>query len=96
MPAQDKPIGTLGHAKAMAEAVYVHTSERDNKYPRLCLSIDFREPKHIRIRSYDEKGSVVDTLGCNDIAEALIWVSATVRYAETMHARKLRKRLGLA
>lgn len=89
-------MGTLGHAKAMASAVYAYTSERGNQYPRLDLSVDFREPKHIRLRSYDEARRVIDTLGCNDIAEALVWASATIRYAETMYARKLRRELGLA
>jgi hypothetical protein len=89
------PTGNLGHAKAMASAVYEKTSERGNKYPVLDLSISFREPKHIRIRSTDADGHVVDTLGCNDISEALIWASATIRFGETMYARPMRKKLGL-
>ena len=95
MSTQDGPKGNLGHSKAMASAVYAYTSERGNTYPRLDLSVDFREPKHIRLRTYDENAHVVDTLGCNDIAEALVWASATIRYAETMYARPLRKQLGL-
>ena len=95
MSTQDEPKGNLGHSKAMASAVYAYTSERGNSYPRLDLSVDFREPKHIRLRSYDASDKVVDTLGCNDIAEALVWASATIRYAETMYARKLRKQLGI-
>jgi hypothetical protein len=79
----------------MASAVYAKTSERGNTYPILDLSISFREPKHIRIRTTDEHGRVVDTLGCNDIAEALVWAGATIRYAETMYARPMRKELGL-
>ena len=38
----------------------------------------------------------MDTLGCNDIAETLIWAGATIRYGETMYARKLRKELDAA
>jgi hypothetical protein len=90
---QDEPKGNAGHAKGMASAVYPYTSERGNTYPRLDLSIDYRDPKHIRLRAYDAGGHVVDTLGCNDIAETLIWAGATIRYAETMYARRLRKEL---
>lgn len=95
MSAQQEPKGNLGHSKAMASAVYAYTSQRGNTYPRLDLSVDFREPKHIRLRTYTEDDHVVDTLGCNDIAEALVWAAATIRYAETMYARKLRKELGI-
>lgn len=95
MSTRDEPKGNLGHSKTMASAVHAYTSERGNTYPRLVLSIDYREPKHIRLRSYDEHGHVVDTLGCNDIAEALVWAGATIRYGETMYARKLRKELGI-
>src|SRR3954447_20122598 len=77
----------------MAAAMSPYTSERGNTYPRLDLSVDYRDPKHIRLRAYDSDGRVVDTLGCNDIAETLIWASATIRYGETMYARKLREQL---
>lgn len=96
MSDQDEPKGNAGHAKGMASAVYPYTSERGSTYPRLDLSIDYRDPKHIRLRAYDADGHVVDTLGCNDIAETLIWAGATIRYGETMYARKLRKELGAA
>jgi hypothetical protein len=87
---ESKSPGTLGHAKGMAGAIYMYESERGNVYPRLDLSIDYRDPKHIRIRAYDEDHHVVDTLGANDIAEACLLVGLTVRYGETMHARKMR------
>ena len=87
---EQEPKGTMGHVKGMASAVHLHTSERGNTYPRLDLSIDYRDPKHIRLRAYDGNGKVVDTLGANDIAEAALLAGMTVRYAETMFARKLR------
>ena len=31
--------------------------------------------------------------GNDDIAETLVWASATIRYAETVYARKLRRML---
>ena len=64
-----------GQSRALegdGSAVYAYTSERGNTYPRLDLSISFREPKHIRTRTTDEHGHVVDTLGRNDIAEVLV------------------------
>ena len=87
----DEPIGTMGHVKGMASSVHLTTSERGNTYPRLQLTIDYRDPKHIRLRAYDEHGKVVDTLGANDIAEAALLAGMTVRYGETMYARKLRR-----
>lgn len=75
----------------MASGVHLHTSERGNSYPRLLLSVDYRDPKHIRLRAYGEHGKVVDTLGANDIAEAVVLAGMTVRYGETMYARKLRR-----
>ena len=91
--------GNLGHSKGMASAVHLHTSERGNTFPRLILAIDYRDPKHIRLRAYEPDGreepelkgyKVADTLGCNDIAETLVWAAATIRYGETMYARNLR------
>ena len=96
MSIQDEPKGNAGHAKGMASAVHPHTSERGNTYPRLDLSIDYRNPKHIRLRAYDADGHVVDSLGCNDIAETLIWAAATIRYGETMFASKLREQINRA
>jgi hypothetical protein len=49
----------------MASAVYPYETERGTVYPRLDLTVEFREPKHIRLRSYDESGRAVDTLGCH-------------------------------
>jgi len=90
MSTERKTPGTLGHAKGMAAAIYMYESERGNTYPRLDLSVDYRDPRHIRIRAYDQDHHVVDTLGANDVAEACLLVGLTVRYGETMHARKLR------
>lgn len=64
--------------------------KKGNVYPRLDLSIDYRDPKHVRIRAYDEDHKVVDTLGANDVAEACLLAGMTIRYGETMYARKLR------
>lgn len=102
MSDSDKPIGTMGHVKGMAEGVYPQTSTRGNTYPRLLLSVDYRDPKNIRLRAYAPKDDaepdlsafrVVDTLGANDLSEACLLAGLTVRYAETMHARPLRRRL---
>jgi hypothetical protein len=91
VPEQAEPAkGTLGHVKGMAASVHLVRSLRGNVYPRLLLSVDYRDPKHIRLRAYDEDGSVTDTLGANDLAEACLLAGLTVRYGETMHARKLR------
>jgi hypothetical protein len=86
----DPPKGTMGHVKAMAAAVFLHTSQRGSVFPRLNITIDFRDPKHIRLRTYDARNRVVDTLGANDIAEAALLTGFVVRYAETMNARRLR------
>ncbi len=94
MPAQDEPIGTLGHAKEMASAVYAYESSGPTSTRSTISRSTCAVPNH-SAAPYDESGKVKDTLGCNDIAEALVWASATIRYAETMYARKLRKRLGL-
>lgn len=90
MSAESKPQGTMGHVKGMAAGTYLYESERGNSYPRLHLTVDYRSPKNLRIRSYDENGHVVDTIGANDLAELCLLAGMTVRYAETMHARKLR------
>jgi hypothetical protein len=91
VPEQREPgKGTLGHVKGMAASVHLVRSLRGNVYPRLLLSVDYRDPKHIRLRAYGSEGSVADTLGANDLAEACLLAGLTVRYAETMHARKLR------
>lgn len=82
--------GTMRHLKGMAAATYIYESERGNTYPRLNLTVDYRGPKNIRLRAYDENHRVVDTLAANDLAEACLLAGLTVRYAETMHARKLR------
>jgi hypothetical protein len=96
---QGTPKGTSGHAKGMADAVHLHTSERGNTFPRLLLAVDYRDAKHIRMRAYEPDGrvppelkgyKVADTLGCNDIAEAALWAGLTIRYGETMHARNMR------
>ena len=81
----------MGHVKGMASSVHLVESERGNRCPRLRLTVDYRDPKHIRLRAYDSDGKVVDTLGANEIAEAALLAGMTVRYAETMYARKLRK-----
>ena len=94
MPTPDQPTGTMGHVKAMAASVHPFTSERGNTYPRLHLAIDYRDPKHIRLRAHDGDGRVIDTLGANDIAEACLLAGMTIRYGETMHARKMRRQLG--
>lgn len=94
----------MGHVKGMSSAVYTQTSERGNQYPRLLLTVDYRDPKNIRLRAYTPREGIepdlssfklVDTLGANDLAEACLLVGMTTRYAETMHARPLRKKLGL-
>jgi hypothetical protein len=90
MSADQPGPGNSGHLKGMASAVYLYESERGNVYPRLDLSIDYRDPKHVRIRAYDEDHKVVDTLGANDVAEACLLAGMTIRYGETMYARKLR------
>jgi len=104
MPESDKPVGTMGHVKGMASAVYTQTSEQGNQYPRLVLTVDYRDPKNLRLRAYAPKEGqapdlssfrLVDTLGANDLSEAVLLAGFTVRYAETMHARPLRKKLGL-
>lgn len=82
--------GTMRHVKGMASATYLYESERGNKYPRLDISIDYRSPKNIRLRTYDENHRVVDTLGANDLAEACLLAGLTIRSAETLHARKFR------
>jgi hypothetical protein len=89
MSANDKP-GTLGHVRGMAAAVYLYESERGNVYPRLDLSIDYRDPKHIRLRTYDQDHKVVDTLGANDLAEASLLAGLTIRASETQHAKRMR------
>jgi hypothetical protein len=88
MPPQES--GTMRHVKGMAGATYLYESERGNQYPRLDISIDYRGPKNIRLRAYDEDHHVVDTLGANDLAEACLLAGLTIRSAETLHARKLR------
>ena len=104
MSESDQPVGTMGHVKGMASSVYTQTSSQGNEYPRLLLSIDYRGSKNIRLRAYAPKGGekpdlssfkTVDTLGANDLAEAVLLAGMTARYAETMHARPLRKKLGL-
>jgi hypothetical protein len=82
--------GTMRHVKGMAAATFIYESERGNTYPRLNITVDYRGPKNIRLRAYDEHHHVVDTIGANDLAEACLLAGLTVRYAETMHARKLR------
>lgn len=90
MSTQSEPKGTMGHVKTMASSVHVYTSQRGNDYPRLHLTVDYRDPKHIRLRAHDASGKVVDTLGANDIAEACLLAGMTIRYGETMYARRLR------
>ena len=83
--------GNVGHVKGMAAAVHAYTSRRGSVFPRLVLSVDYRDPKHIRLRTYDQDGRVADTLGANDIAEAIIRIGEVVRFGETMHARPMRR-----
>ena len=90
MSEQNESSGTLSHVKGMAAATYMFESQRGNTYPRLHLTVDYRGPKNLRIRAYDEDGRVADTIGANDLAEVCLLAGMTVRYAETMHARRLR------
>ena len=91
MSADQPGPGNSGHLKGMASAVYLYESERGNVYPRLDLSIDYRDPERVRIRAYDEDHKVVDTLGANDVAEACLLAGMTIRYGETMYARKFKQ-----
>jgi hypothetical protein len=84
--------GTTRHVKGMAAATYLYESERGNTYPRLELSIDYRSPKNIRIRAYDGEHHVADSIGANDVAEAILLAGQAIRSAETMHAKRLRQK----
>ncbi len=77
----------------------VSLETRGSTFPRLLLSVAYRDGNHIRMRAYVPTGEdapelaslrVTDTLGANGIAEALLLAGLTIRYGETMHARPMR------
>jgi hypothetical protein len=60
------------------------------RVPLLRLEVRYGE-SHVRTRAIDARGKYTDSIGANDLAEAVFLVGRVVRYGETMHARRLRQ-----
>ena len=82
-------MSTADHLKAMAAATHLEMSQQGNDVPVLRLEIRYFD-SHTRTRAIAEDGSYSDSIGANDLAEAVLMVGQVVRFGETMHARKLR------
>jgi hypothetical protein len=83
---------TIDHLKKMASATHVERSRQGNDVPVLRLEVRYFE-SHTRIRAIAGDGRYTDSIGSNDLAEAVLLIGQVVRYGETMHARKLRSRI---
>jgi hypothetical protein len=81
---------TADHLKNMAAATHVEISQQGNPVPVLWLEVRYGD-SHVRTRAIDGRGRYSDSIGANDLTEAVLQVGQVVRFGETMHARKLRK-----
>lgn len=88
-------MSTADHLKRMAAATHVEISQHGNPVPVLRLEVRYAET-HVRTRAIDADLHYTDSIGANDLAEAVLQVGQVVRWGETMHGRKLRKAKGQA
>ena len=84
-------MSTADHLKSMAAATHVEISQRGNPVPLLRLEVRYGA-SHVRTRAIDERGRYTDSIGANDLTEAVLLVGQVVRFGETMHARRLREK----
>jgi hypothetical protein len=82
-------MSTAAHLKAMAAATHLETSQQGNDVPVLRLEVRYFD-SHVRTRAIAEDGTCTDSIGANDLAEAVLLVGQVVRFGETMNARRLR------
>jgi len=83
-------MSTADHLKRMAAATHVEISQQGNPVPVLRLEIRYGD-SHVRTRALDEHCRYTDSIGANDLTEAVLLIGQVVRFGETMHARRLRK-----
>lgn len=86
-------MSTTDHVKAIAAATHLETSQQGNETPVLRLEIRYFD-SHVRIRGVNEDGTVADSIGSNDLAEAVLLTGQIVRFGETLHGRRLRRQAG--
>lgn len=84
-------MSTADHLKRMAAATHVEISKQSNPVPVLRLEVRYGA-SHVRTRAIDERGRYTDSIGANDLTEAVLLVGQVVRFGETMHARRLREK----
>jgi hypothetical protein len=81
---------TNDHLKGIAAATHLETSQQGNEVPVLHLEVRYFD-SHVRIRGVGEDGKVTDSIGANDLSEAVLLAGQIVRFGETMNARPLRR-----
>lgn len=83
-------MSTAEHLKTMAAATHLERSEQGNDVPVLRLEIRYFD-SHVRVRAIGEDGTYTDSIGANDLAEAVLLIGQVTRFGETMNARNLRR-----
>lgn len=86
---KETTLSTADHVKRMAASTHLETSREGNPVPVLRLEIRYLD-SHVRTRAMGPDGRYTDSIGSNDLAEAILLIGQVVRFGETMNARKLR------